>query len=250
MPGPKGSVSNPNGVVSSTGELGYIHTGMQVTTTGSAGVPWRTVRLQPSKLDSSVVPDWAFMDLFTAPITVNSMAKTLFAPHDTATGGRVNINAWAEPATSGTTPFGGSRILPLEAVLLGVRNNAADSTKVLSSGSAEQVANNIYNRLTATNGKLFGYTNGYFSQGEIVEIKGVADQGEASEETVRQIANLVTARGNVFSIYTIGQSVKQTAQGKLVVTAENRPQALIERSLAPSTQKVRFKTVYSRPLTP
>ena len=250
MPAPKGSASNPDGVVSSTGELGYIHTGMQVTTTGSAGVPWRTVRLQPSKLSSSIVPDWAFMDLFTVPITVNSQAKSVSAPHDTATGGRVNINAWAEPATSGMTPFGGPRILPLEAVLLGVRNNATDTTQILSSGSAAQVANNIYNRLTATNGKLFGYTNGYFSQGEIVEIKGIADQGEASEETVRQIANLVTARGNVFSIYTIGQALKQTPQGKLVVTAENRQQAMVERYLDSSTKKVHFKTVYSRPLTP
>jgi len=250
MPGAKGSASNPNGVVSSAGELGYIHTGMQVTTTGSAGVPWRTVRLQPSRLASSIVPDWAFMDLFTAPITVNSMAKQVFAPHDTATGGRVNVNAWAEPATSGTAPFGGQRILPLEAVLLGVRNNSTDSTKTLSSGSAAVIANNIYNRLPATNGKLFGYTSGYFSQGEVVEIQGVADQGEASEETVRQIANLVTARGNVFSIYTIGQALKQTPQGKLVVTAENRQQTMIERYLDSSTNKVRFKTVYSRPLTP
>ncbi len=245
---PKGS-----GVVSSSGELGYIHTGMQVTSSGSAGVPWRTIRLQPSAEPKTVVPDWAFMDLFTPPITVGTMAKPIFAPHDTATGGRINVNAWAEPSTAtatGTTPFGGARILPLEAALLGIRYDATDSNKLFSSGSAALVAGNIYNRLPATNGKLFGYTDGYFSQGEIVEIKGVADQGEASEEAVRQIANLVTARGNVFSIYTIGQTLKQTPQGKLIITAENRQQTTIERYLDASTKTVRFRTVYSRPLTP
>ena len=250
MPAARGSASNPNGLVSSNGELGYIHTGMQVTSSGAAGVPWRSIRLQPSAQSVTVVPDWAFMDLFTAPITVNAKAKPVFAPHDTATGGRVNINAWAEPAADSTHPFGGQRILPLQAVLLGVRNDATDSSRMLSSASATQIAENIYNRLPATNGKLFGYTSGYFSQGEIVEIKGVADQGEASEETVRQIANLVTARGNVFSIYTIGQALKQTPQGKLAVTSENRQQAMIERYLDASANKVRFKTVYSRPLTP
>ncbi|XHR28355.1 MAG: hypothetical protein ACFUZC_20850 [Chthoniobacteraceae bacterium] len=244
-----GSTSNP-GVVSSSGELGYIHTGMQVTSSGAAGVPWRTIRLQPSAEPATVVPDWAFMDLFTAPITVGTMAKPVFAPHDTSTGGRVNVNAWAEPSTSGSIPFGGARTLPLEAVLLGARCDATDSTKLLASGSAAQIASYIYNKTTANNGKLFGYTSGYFSQGEIVEIKGVADQGEASEETVRQIANMVTARGNVFSIYTIGQALKQTPQGRLVITAENRQQTMIERYLDSSANKVRFKTVYSRPLTP
>jgi hypothetical protein len=94
MPSPKASTANSSAVVSSSGELGYIHTGMQVTSLGSAGVPWRTIRLQPSTEPNTVVPDWAFMDLFTAPITVGTMTKPVFAPHDTATGGRVNVNAW------------------------------------------------------------------------------------------------------------------------------------------------------------
>lgn len=250
MPAPKGSTANSDGLVSSSGELGYIHTGMQVTSLGTGGVPWRTIRLQPSAEPNTVVPDWAFMDLFTAPITVGAMARPVFAPHDTATGGRINVNAWAEPAADAASPFGGARTLPLVAALLGVRNDASDLSKTLSSGSAAQVAGNIYNKVAAANGKLFGYTSGYFSQGEIVEIKGVADQGEASEETVRQLANIVTARGNVFSIYTIGQALKQTPQGRLVITAENRQQTMIERYLDASTKKVRFKTVYCRPLTP
>ncbi|XHR31062.1 MAG: hypothetical protein ACFUZC_10975 [Chthoniobacteraceae bacterium] len=256
MPPPATTSGNLNGVVSSTGELGYIHTGMQVTSTGSAGVPWRTLRLQPSSQPVTMVPDWAFMDLFTVPLnvattgTICAAANAVFAPHSTATGGRVNINANSEPISTAGDSFGGMRLLPLEAVLRGARKNSTDSTETVSATESQTIAQNIYNRTLATQGKQFGYLNGYDTQGEVVEIKGVADGGEASEELVRQIANLITARGDVFSVYTIGQALKQTPQGKLVVTSENRQQAMIERYLDSSTNKIRFKTVYCRPLTP
>jgi hypothetical protein len=204
------------------------------------------------------------MDLFTVPANVTTSgticdaAKAVFLPHSSGTfssavGGRININAFAEPRDASNNSFGGQRILPLEAALLGAAKISSSATPLtlLESGT---LALNIYNRTLATSttgtGKLYGYADGFYSPGEIVEIKGIADGGEESEELVRQIGNLVTTRGNVFSIYTIAQALKQTPQGKLVVTAENRQQAMIERYIDPSTKIIRFKTIYSRPLTP
>ncbi|XHR30567.1 MAG: hypothetical protein ACFUZC_08385 [Chthoniobacteraceae bacterium] len=264
MPTQPGSSSNLLGLVSSAGELGYIHTGIQVTSSKDAGISWRTIRLQPNRQSADIVPDWALMDLFTVPANVTTSgticdaAKAVFLPHSSGTfsssvGGRININAFAEPRDSSNNSFGGQRTIPLQAALLGAVKISSSSVPLTLSESGT-LALNIYNRILAAStrgtGKLYGYADGFYSPGEIVEIKGIADGGEDSEELVRQIGNLVTTRGNVFSIYTIAQALKQTPQGKLVVTAENRQQAMIERYIDPSTKIIRFKTIYSRPLTP
>jgi hypothetical protein len=89
----------------------------------------------------------------------------------------------------------------------------------------------------------------------------VADGGEESEELVRQVGNLLTTRGNVFSIYGIGQALKQTPSGTILVTGEQRQQAMIERyavtiddrgTLDPTDdlREIRFRTIFFRNLTP
>jgi hypothetical protein len=87
-----------------------------------------------------------------------------------------------------------------------------------------------------------------------VEIDGVADKGEKSEELIRNISNLITARGDVFNVYSIGQALQQTRDGKLVVTGEQRLQAMLERypTTDPTTGTVtfHFKPVYFRNLIP
>lgn len=257
--------SNPTGIVESVGELGFISTGMQ--SAGMAGTPWRTLHLQPSKQGTGVVPDWAFMDLFTVPADVpvsvsgKPSPKAFYSPHDTATGGRVNMNA--KPA-----PFALNRTLPLQAVFEGARYNATNTSSVLSASQAKTIAQNVYNHTLTTvsnalkvPGKNYGYTNGYDSPGEVVEMQGVADGGEESEQLVRSIANLITARGNVFSIYAVGQAIKQTRildpvthKYKLIITGEQRQQAMVERyaTTNPLNNKpdVKFRTVYFRNLTP
>ena len=261
MPPPKGTIftrsngttdDNTKGQIMSVGELGYIHTGAEPcamfgSTPIPPGVPWRTLRLQPSSSANSIVPDWAVMDLFTAPVAApNQYNKYVYAPHDTGFGGRVNLN-------SSPQPFSMTRTIPLAAVLQNNTYDATDLTKKVSAASAQTIADNIFNRTLATTtpvGKQYGYTNGYDSPGEVVEIKGVADGGEKSEELVRQIMNLVTTRGNVFSVYTIGQAIKQTPGGKLSVTAQQRAQAMVERYLDPTTNQVHFSPVYFRNLSP
>ena len=251
---------NSAGMVASAGELGFIHTGIEAATQVSTnngsgtiinappGTPWRTLRLQPNSYpNTSVVPDWALIDLFTAPVAApNQYNKYVYAPHDTAFGGRVNLNSQA-------VPFGIPRTVPLAAVLQNNTYDSTDTTKKVGAASAQTLANNIYNQTLATTsplGKQYGYAAGYDSPGEIAEIKGVADGGEKSEELVRQVMNLVTARGNTFSVYTIGQAIKQKPNGDLTVTAQQRSQAMVERWQDAITSEVHFSPVYFRNLSP
>ena len=259
IPAPSGSAvtglsANPTGIMASAGELGYISTGMQ--SAGMAGAPWRTLHLQPSKQGTTVVPDWAFMDLFTVPADIppdvagKPSPKAIYTPHGTASGGRVNMNAKPEP-------FDLDRVDPLAAVFENATYDATDLTKKLSSTKAHDIAKAVYDRTLATAsnsnsaGQQYGYQNGYDSPGEVVEMKGVADGGEASEQLVREISNLITARGNVFSVYTVGQALRQTPAAQLVVTGEQRQQSMLERySDGAATPTIHFRPMYFRNLTP
>jgi hypothetical protein len=202
------------------------------------------MRLQPNSQATTVVPDWAFMDLFTSPVIVSTNAKYVYNPRDTAIGGRVNVNAKVEP-------FGLERILPLAAVLQGCGNDSSNSSSKVTAAQALTLAGNIYRRVLADGspkGKSYGYVSGYDSAAEIVEIKGIADGGEKSEALYREVSNLITARGNVFSIYAIGQAIQQTPDGRLLVTAEQRTRTILERFLNPASEKIEFGSVYFRSL--
>ncbi len=249
MPAPPGTTgtslsANPTGVMASCGELGFIHTGME--STRGAGIPWRTLHLQPD--NTQVLPDWAFMDLFTVPADIppdvpgKPSPRAIYSPHNTGTAGRVNMNARPEP-------FDLDRQDPLVAVFEGATYDAKNLSLKLTNSEAKTKAEAVYKRKPiAANGKQYGYQNGYDSPGEVVEISGVADGGEESEQLVREIANLITARGGVFSVYTVGQALKQTNTGTLIVTGEQRQQAMIERYS--DTAGVHFRPVFFRSLTP
>jgi pSer/pThr/pTyr-binding forkhead associated (FHA) protein len=83
-----------------------------------------------------------------------------------------------------------------------------------------------------------------------LEIQGIADRDKRSEELVCEIANLITARSNTFSVYAIGQALEQTPDGRLTVSAEQRQHALIERYSIGDSREVRLRTVYFRNLIP
>jgi hypothetical protein len=246
---PKGNPKNPDGVVQSVGELGVIHTGIEGLSTRTS-VPWRTLRLQPTAAQpASVVPDWAFMDLFTVPTVVPTAAKKMFTPYDSHVAGRINVNSKAEPFGNSTAMGNGTltRIAPLKALLTGVTNNG---NATLTAVEATTIATNIYNRtLSPGKGKTYGFAGGYDSPGEIAEIAGVADGGEASEEVMRGIANLISARGSVFTVSTIGQSLKQTPANTLVITGEQRQQVMLE-GYPDTASTTKYRPVSVRTLTP
>lgn len=252
MPAPPGTTgttlsANPTGVMGSSGELGYIHTGME--SMAKAGVPWRTLHLQPDS--TQALPDWAFMDLFTVPVDVpidpttglpDTHVQAVYSPHGNTKAGRVNMNAKPEP-------FDIDRQDPLVAVFENATYDATHLTQRLTHDQAVTIAKAVYSRNQwSTKGKAYGYADGYDSPGEVVEVKGVAEGGEESEQLVREIANLITARGGAFSIYTVGQAVKQTPNQTLIVTGEQRSQTMVERYS--DKTGIHFKPVFFRSLTP
>jgi hypothetical protein len=257
MPPPRGTIftrpdgsldDNTSGQVMSVGELGFVHTGYEPcskfgSTAIPPGVPWRTLRLQPSQSGTDVVPDWALLDLFTAPIAApNQQNRFVYAPHDTSFGGRINLNSQA-------VPFGVERLLPIASVLQNSAYNMTNHGGKLSAAEAATIAENIVDRTLAAGGKQYGWPSGYDSPGELVEILGVADKGESSEELFRRTANLFTARGNVYGVYSIGQALKQSPSGVLTVLAEQRLQGVIER-YTDSAGVTHFSPVYLRNLSP
>ncbi len=282
MPPPKvlNSSDPENGHVTSVGELGYVTTGLSANSaTGS--VSWRTLRLQGSNYaKSDVLPDWAFADLFAVPnVTPNTTTTTaqsanpgatptpgldLHNPHGNTVGGRVNINSAAIPFTDVTH----------DRALVGLLLHSATTGSTGSSGSlspndAERIAGYIANQTPVSvipnvvvpkpikYGAMKLSTNpAYDTPGELCEIAGIGDQGEVGEDLVRQISSLTCTRGDVFSVYTIGQAVQQSPTGVLTVTAEQRQQSMVERYVAnrdtasAADDQIRFRTVYTRNLTP
>lgn len=113
------------------------------------------------------------------------------------------------------------------------------------------MAKNIVEQKTASNGgKKYGHPDYFDSPGELVEIEGIADRGEDSEEIVRNAANLVTTRGNISTIYTIGQALRQTPSGQLNLTGEERQRVTVERYLDNVSGKVRFRLPYLSRVNP
>jgi hypothetical protein len=243
MPPPAGTTyngyTNTAGVVTSVGELGYVNTGVEGY--GRPGVPWRTFRLQPTSSTGTAVPDWALMDVFTVPYVTPTNATSVFRPNGTSVGGRVNLNAQVTPFTNSF-----SRVNPLTALFLNSGTNSLNLANTMGLADAQTLAQNIakgpLNGTLAANGKNYSLNNAYFSPGQIVEMQGVADRGEQSEEFVRQITSQMTVRSNTFTVYSIGQAIKQTTAGQLTITSQRRLEALVERYTDSATGTIRFRT--------
>lgn len=259
---------NPMGYVTSLGELGYIHTGIETDTvsysnpTSTAtstliampvGVPWRTLRLQPNNsANTQTVPDWALLDLFAVPTTYNNaQGAPVLTPYQNTTGGRVNINASLQP-----TNFDSARIMPLQAVFQGATTNFGTGA-TNSIATAQLLSSNIINGVlspTTVNGMGKNYpttaATGYLTPGQIAEISGVSDSGESSEENFRQVIGQLCARGDVYTIYSVGQALKISLNGSVSVTGEQRLQSMVERYQNPSTGAISLRTIYYRSVVP
>ena len=263
MPPPKGKGTNgpngDNGRMSSVAELGYVHTGNNAKT---GSIPWRTLRLQTNNYPASTpsLPDWALLDLFSVPNSDGATPNSLSAPHGTSIGGRVNVNSQASPFSHL------ARVRSLVALLAGADGITLEKATELAGNINQRQLSPLNTRLGRSFGKSYGYpwnptpaatdANAFDIPWEICEIKGLADQGEAGESLIREVGSLITSRGGVFNVYTIGQSLKQTISGQLQVTAEQRQQAMVERyvtnrgTTTPADDETRFRIVYARNLTP
>ncbi|HXI83512.1 MAG TPA: hypothetical protein VNL17_05410 [Verrucomicrobiae bacterium] len=219
----------------SLGELGFIHT------TGS----WQYVRLQPqpaSEKATQQIPDWAMLDLFTV---------------GGGTSGRININGGI---TAGTPVFGTTRLVPLNALL----NNALTTL-----GTVPQ---NIYaDDFPAGRAAIdtYGMRNGrdgiFDTAGEICEVNGLDNGGGNDfdrEAVIRRIANDITVRSSMFTVWVWAQSIKDVdgngqynppanpppgmATGNDFITGEVKAQAVVERYENPPGSGPRYRIRYLR----
>lgn len=212
----------PNSVVGSVGELGYVVTGI------ATNAPWRSVRLRPgSSPNANTLPDWALLDLFSAPIPGSTTMRARYLPGNRAVAGRINLNA----AVSQFASF--SRTNSLNTLL--TNTTVANLPVVLA------------NILAATNLAASGIDFSddqprLLAVGQIAELAGVSDTGEASEEIIRQVASVASVRTGVFSIYSLGQAVQIGPDGRMRVTGERMVRATVERYLD-AAGGVRFRTL-------
>lgn len=209
------SVAAATSQVTSIAEIGRISSG------GGAQIPWRTIRLQPAPTGITGVPDWALADLFMAPYfpmndgRINAVGST---------SGRINLNA---------------EVFPFEDTIVRTDGLRALLKDRVTDGRLEEILENIRTRTTASG----SIQNALASIGQLSEIKGIADQGEMSEENLRGILDLVSVQANVFRVYSIGQSIKQTPQGKLVVQAEDYLMAMLERDAQGKVKTILKKAI-------
>lgn len=227
--------------VASVGELGFIHTGGKGPAT--VGIPWRTLRLQPRAVGVATLPDWLLMDLFIAPVVASTAReKAVLEPQAQTSGGKINLNSTIYPFNNvGLAP---DRLLPLQALLLGAKSASGD----LTAGQAVQIAQAI-TKQTLANGMNKGNlqlpsdtpAGFYTSIGQIAEIDGVASNGEASEALVRTLAGVITVQSNVYSIYAVGESIRQTPSGAMISTGEKRTLTLLERGSNSKTRVISQK---------
>lgn len=242
FPPPKLTSGNPSGIMQSVAELGYVHSGIDATV---AGTPWRTLRLQPQN-SSANLPDWALADMFSVPVSTNSFFVNPTATNSSylTPGGKVNLNAQIRPFVDASSNPVIVRLSPIAAVF----NGATNGTTVLSSTAAYTLSTNIYNQTLATNGNFYGLTN-YISPGQVVEIQGVADGGEASEALPVNTLGQLSTRSGVFSIYSVGQAIQQSANGTITVLGEHRELTIVEQAQSTGTSLM-FRPVFSKQISP
>lgn len=218
MPPPKGEPGNELGIVSSVAELGRVCTGIDFNTknNGNLCIPWRTLRLQPTRSDDKTIPDWALLDLFSAVIPAKSATATsedLYFRSTNAVYGKININSRVAPFEDYF------KTLPLKALFHGKTNTSL---------SSQAAAENISHHVLASGGRTLGNTDFFKSPGELAEINGIADSGEKSEQNLLSSVDLATVRSEVFRVYCVGQSVQQTPTGDLTVNASKSLDVLLE----------------------
>jgi hypothetical protein len=242
-----------NSRMPSIGMISCISTGIQT------GVPWRTIKLQPTAEDP---PDWLLLDLFAIPW--NSINNVSPVP-DTEpvpltlmnnTQGKININAAVFP--NSTTPTTALRSSPIEALFLNAyRPNVVAGTSSLVTTTAAQTYNNVTNLYANIASYLTNKTSHHFDYpGELCKVTGISDSTSGSSEwereaLVRQLGSLITTRSNVFSVWGVAQAVKknpnnsnpanlgvfETKSGGAVaddlITGEKRFHAMIQRYVWP-----------------
>ena len=156
-----------NNRMPSIGLLSCLSTGMQT------GIPWRTIRFQPTNDDP---PDWLLLDLFATPFnratfaSSNKYVDSAFPPltYMNSTAGRININSTLFPSSFGLSP--NTRDLPIRALIHNMYRPQVAAASVTQPDEAV-LFNKIASYLSAKPSHTFDYA------GEICQVSGFADSG-------------------------------------------------------------------------
>jgi len=231
---------------------------------------------------SQPYPDWAMLDLLYVPSLLAPYAGPygyydpnnnnqwtgygnpgVLANYSTfggSTPGRINPNGAVIYTTNSTIPQPGvSRTLPMQAILQGLMINQqlVQTTLAQSQGSghanpgftggtsvdAPTIAQAVANYISA-NGPLR-------MPAEICNVPGIANERPGVNATrndlVRQILGALTTQSNVFSVWTVGQTVMKNPANNVnygrfepgdTVLAETRLHYIVERYLDPGADGV------------
>ena len=226
-----------NGAMASIGELGHVYDPARGIY--SSGIDYafgggRTLRIGQSETragagsqmafwdgkENSASRGWAawrLLDMFSTRDEVED-------PHKSSTLGLINPN--------GALRDGGAAI---RALLDGFRFSTNREVSDFTLQSGAEFSNADLTLFTSSLTNLIGGANGvpifergqlgelgYFNTNTLPSLSGttltnVNDRGR--EELFRRMAELVTTKGNTFSVYVVGQSVQKQANGTMKVTA-------------------------------
>ena len=248
--------------------------------TEQEGVPFRLLSFAPSTEasnpanprvgqkttlgSSQAYPDWALLDLLYIPSMLNSYGPgedggpynalanlSYFGTSGGATSGRINPNGAVIYTTDVNTPQPGvSRTTPLQAALNGVRvnqtfNGTAANPEVwpYTGGTEMDSAESL--RIAKAIETYIRDKGPLRMPSEICNVPEVAELRASVNPTrndlVRQIVGNLTTQDNVFSVWTVGQSIlKKKSSMKYgefeagdTVLAEVRLHFVVERYLDP-----------------
>jgi len=212
----------------SVAQLGAIHT----------GIPWRTLRFQPITAAERAAaggannspPDWIVLDVFSATNATATlpMVNVNGVPMDSgglvlAGNGSVPVRRWAPLSVMGTAAFpaaGASNLLASNGIPVSLAAATGTYSNLASVGlnlvtaltnpaaSAAWATNSDWS--AARSGRPVFPANGFALRGEILEVRGLADDpvGEdVVEGRLRSFLDLVTTRSDTFSVWSVGQGL-------------------------------------------
>ena len=252
----------------SVAQLGAIHT----------GIPWRTLRLQPQPPVEMAAangainspPDWVLLDLFTATnptvalprVNLNGLITSLQASNNTnpgvpILGNQIQTRPWpllgamgtlrTNLFTTNTNAFISNGVpisltnpataIPANTLMAFATNNVPRILSNPIAGGTNWAVNSGWGNQRVSLANRFP-SNGLALTGELLEIRGVADDPTAGEDVIegrlRGFLDMVTTRSDTFSVWSIGQGlvVVTNAAGTPIRTnamAEVRKQTVFQR---------------------
>lgn len=231
-----------NSSIKSIGELGYVYDPAHISSPGTStaaggGRSLRIGRTEKSLFTGDSTAQWDG--------TYNSLSYRrsawrlcdVFSTRDETNSGYENITPGLFNPNGALRDSGSSLLALLEGFRFMPTNTVVDSSfpnKTLANSDTSALVSSLIARLSQINPSS---PSVFFERGEFGEldffntasIAGVSDPNDATrEELFRRLVEMLTMKGNTFTVYTIGQCLTQLPNGEL-------------KPIATSTRKTTFR---------